>query len=100
MDPVTDRFSALANRTADGGDESFVDALLPIGVHELSDAAQGTPDEGAVVRDAPANQDCGVKRLRVGQEDVLQKPDDEQPSRPVCKGVLVQGQGRQGSCLK
>src|SRR6185437_6200527 len=87
------------NRSADRSNQSLVDGLLPIGVHELSDAAQGTLNEGAFVRDTLVRQDRGVQRSRVAQEDILRAPHEEQASRPVCKRVLIQGQGRQGSCL-
>src|ERR1700722_865316 len=79
------------NRSAGRGDETSVDALLPYGFHELSNAGHRTLDEIAFVRDALARQHRGVERLCVAEEDVLRATRNEQMSRPVCEGVSSRG---------
>ena len=84
--PYTTLFRSAAGR----GNELSVGELLPIIFHELSDRAQSTFNEPAVIGDAVAVHHARVQRLRVGQDDVLGAVCCEEMARPVGIWILVQ----------
>ena len=88
-DRTVQRFGE-SDRAAGRGNKLSVGELLPIVFHELSDRAQGTFDEPAVVGDSLAVHHARVQRSSVGQNDVLSSIRREEMAGPVGIRILIE----------
>ncbi len=77
---------------ASWGNETLVDELQPVVLHELTQGAQGPLDEVAVAGNASTVEDRRVKRGRVREDHELPAFSREDVPRPVGKGIWIERQ--------